>query len=67
MLQLLDPRYGFKLSNAEGKSVDHYCMVKPIPGIMVLFPGWLVHQVHPFHGTGERISIAFNILPARGF
>ncbi len=66
MLEFLDPRYGFKLTNTEGKSVDDHCLVKPLPGIMVMFPGWLVHQVHPFHGDGERISIAFNILSTRG-
>ena len=65
-LSELLPRDGFKLTNTEGKSVDEHCLVKPLPGIMVMFPGWLVHQVHPFHGDGERISIAFNILSPRG-
>ena len=26
-----------------------------------MFPGWLNHFVNPFKGTGERISIAFNL------
>lgn len=30
------------------------------PGQLVLFPSWLLHEVKPFHGAGERITIAFN-------
>jgi uncharacterized protein (TIGR02466 family) len=29
-------------------------------GQLVIFPSWLMHQVTPFHGDGERITIAFN-------
>lgn len=29
-------------------------------GQLVLFPSWLMHQVTPFYGDGERITIAFN-------
>lgn len=29
-------------------------------GQLVLFPSWLVHQVMPFYGEGERITVAFN-------
>lgn len=30
------------------------------PGQLVLFPSWLMHEVLPFEGEGERITIAFN-------
>jgi uncharacterized protein (TIGR02466 family) len=30
------------------------------PGQLVLFPSWLLHEVKPFEGDGERITIAFN-------
>jgi uncharacterized protein (TIGR02466 family) len=30
------------------------------PGQLVLFPSWVQHEVLPFFGTGERITIAFN-------
>jgi uncharacterized protein (TIGR02466 family) len=30
------------------------------PGQLVLFPSWLLHQVLPFYGEGERITVAFN-------
>ena len=36
--------------------------VKPEDGLMVLFPGWLNHYVHPYYGPAERISIAFNMM-----
>jgi len=30
------------------------------PGQLVLFPSWLQHEVLPFYGEDERITIAFN-------
>jgi uncharacterized protein (TIGR02466 family) len=30
------------------------------PGQLVLFPSWVNHEVFPFSGNGERITIAFN-------
>lgn len=30
------------------------------PGQLVLFPSWLLHQVLPFYGDKERITVAFN-------
>lgn len=30
------------------------------PGQLVLFPSWLSHDVLPFYGSDERITIAFN-------
>lgn len=30
------------------------------PGQLVLFPSWVLHEVKPFEGEGERITIAFN-------
>ncbi len=29
-------------------------------GELILFPSWLVHQVMPFYGENERITVAFN-------
>jgi hypothetical protein len=28
---------------------------------MLVFPAWIEHSVHPFHGEGYRISIAINV------
>jgi hypothetical protein len=30
------------------------------PGQLVLFPSWAIHQVMPYPGEGERITVAFN-------
>jgi uncharacterized protein (TIGR02466 family) len=30
------------------------------PGQLVLFPSWVLHDVKPFEGEGERVTIAFN-------
>lgn len=35
--------------------------IKPIAGLMVLFPAWLSHSVEPWDGSGSRISVAMNI------
>jgi uncharacterized protein (TIGR02466 family) len=32
----------------------------PSEGMMILFPSFLGHSVHPFTGQGKRITIAFN-------
>ncbi|MES1955947.1 TIGR02466 family protein [Salinisphaera hydrothermalis] len=33
----------------------------PRAGLLMLFPGWLHHQVRPYLGSTQRISIAFNL------
>lgn len=30
------------------------------PGQLVMFPSWVLHQVLPYHGPRERITVAFN-------
>ncbi|MGV7211528.1 TIGR02466 family protein [Oxalobacteraceae bacterium A2-2] len=34
--------------------------IRPQPGMLVLFPAWLLHAVDPFHGPRPRVSVAFN-------
>ncbi|MDP9008001.1 MAG: 2OG-Fe(II) oxygenase family protein [Pseudomonadota bacterium] len=29
-------------------------------GQLVMFPSWVLHDVKPFEGEGERITVAFN-------
>jgi len=36
-------------------------LVRPEPGLMILFPSYLPHMVFPHNGTRPRISIAFNL------
>tara|TARA_Y100000114_G_scaffold82376_1_gene76049 strand:- start:218 stop:979 length:762 start_codon:yes stop_codon:yes gene_type:complete len=34
--------------------------ITPAPGLMLMFPSYLLHTVYPFIGEGERRCIAFN-------
>lgn len=34
--------------------------IVPMPGLLVLFPSYLAHEVTPFFGKGKRVCIAFN-------
>lgn len=63
-LELLDPRMGPNMVGIPDSLFEVRYSIPPKEGLMVLFPSWLVHHVHPFIGTGERISVAFNILPS---
>ncbi|MFT7394057.1 MAG: hypothetical protein ACI83Y_001732 [Candidatus Azotimanducaceae bacterium] len=35
--------------------------VSPEDGILVMFPGFLTHYVHPYRGTRPRVSVSFNV------
>jgi uncharacterized protein (TIGR02466 family) len=60
-LELLDPRAGVNMLRLEQGLFGGRYLVDAMPGLMVLFPSWLKHMVHPFSGSGERISISFNV------
>ncbi len=68
-LELLDPRgagpamYAPLLAFAGpgGLSVGATETIRPKAGRIVIFPAWLYHQVRPYRGGGQRISIAFNL------
>jgi hypothetical protein len=59
---LEDPRPVAAAALIPGFDFGYRERIEPEPGLMLIFPSWNVHMVHPFHGDGERISIAFNIL-----
>ena len=61
-LELFDPRPGAALHYREGSNLYGRFLLDPHPGQVVLFPGWVQHQVHPYRGTEPRVSIAFNVL-----
>ena len=42
---------------------SEFAAIRPVPGLLVLFPSYFYHRIVPFRG-GERISIAFNLIPA---
>ena len=66
-LEFLDPRGPVPLMNAPhlrmsgNLSAGATEKVVPTAGRMVIFPARLLHQVRPYRGTAERISIAFNL------
>lgn len=71
ILELRDPRPGVEMVPAPGWPFGHPLRIEPETGLMVLFPSWLYHLVHPYEGDRPRISIAFNVavpapVPARG-
>lgn len=45
------------LSGAYAPNVRH---LRLEPGQLVLFPSWVLHDVKPFEGAGERITVSFN-------
>ncbi len=72
-LQLSDPRMPMvrmtaptlRLKDQNGIAQKSEPTMRPATGLIVMFPSWLQHAVRPFHGTGTRISVAINLIPAR--
>ena len=62
-LELLDPREAAHYIQVSRSVTDNKCFMNNEPGLMILFPGWLRHMVHPHGSEDARISIAFNALP----
>jgi uncharacterized protein (TIGR02466 family) len=63
-LELNDPRPAATIAGGErykGFTFGQGLVIDPAPGMLVAFPGWLQHFVHPFFGQGERISLAINV------
>ena len=59
--RMLAPHLGFVMPGIVSVGINE--MVQPKVGRMVIFPAWLLHQVRPYHGTAQRVSIAFNFSP----
>lgn len=68
-LEFMDPRgpapamYAPHLAFAlpGGLSVGTNQTIVPKAGRLVMFPAWVLHQVRPYRGAAQRISIAFNL------
>ena len=68
-LEFMDPRgpgpamYAPNLAFATpgGLSLGANETMPPRAGRLVLFPAWLLHQVRPYRGKAERVSIALNL------
>ena len=44
-----------------GRSVGASELIRPVAGMLMMFPSWLSHGVRPYTGPGVRISIAMNL------
>ena len=68
-LEFMDPRGPLPAMNAPhlgyampgGLTGGATERIRPKAGRLVMFPSWMIHQVRPYHGAAERISIAFNL------
>ena len=60
-LELRDPRPGAVFGRLPAFMFGTPLTIRPQPGMLVAFPAWIEHWVHPYFGGGERISIAVNI------
>lgn len=58
--EFIDPRPHAEMSALPGEAIGRPMTIQPLNGRMILFPSWLYHQVNPYHGEAERISISFN-------
>jgi uncharacterized protein (TIGR02466 family) len=61
LLELLDPRESANYIQVPNTILDARMFIENRPGRLVLFPSWVKHMVHPFIGSGVRISIACNV------
>jgi len=61
LLELLDPRESANCIQVPNTILDQRALIENVPGKMILFPSWANHMVHPFVGSGVRISIANNV------
>ena len=60
VLEFLDPRAGVEAVRTPGDPYGMPVRVVPEPGLLVIFPSWLYHWVHPYDGQTPRIAISFN-------
>ena len=59
----IDPRPGPHGGPLPTHAFNRPLIIDPEPGMLLMFPGWLLHYVHPYRGTTPRVSIAFNLGP----
>ena len=61
VLEFLDPRAGVEAVTAPGDPYGEPLRVWPEAGLLVVFPSWLYHWVHPYAGQTPRIAVSFNV------
>ena len=61
--EMFDPMMhapSLKFGGDDGLSAGSAETIRPRPGLMFLFPSFLLHAVRPYRGDRLRISVAFN-------
>ncbi len=58
--------FGQPPDHYHGKTQPELALEKPRQGLLVLFPSYFYHRTIAFDAPGQRISIAFDVLPFRG-
>lgn len=53
--------YFFFVKDPENELSKSYYDIPPQPGLLLMWPAWLYHEVPPNHSTDPRISIVFNL------
>ena len=65
-LEFVDPRRS-SLELPELPALQSRVRVRPKTGALVIFPGYLQHFVHPYHGQAPRVSLAANAVVSLGY
>ena len=60
-IEFVDPRNLVAAHPLPGDPFSSEVRIRPETGMMLMFPGWLKHFVHPYQGSRPRISISFNV------
>ena len=60
-IELRDPSPAACFARMPGFNTGQPMLIRPQAGMMLVFPAWIEHSVHPFYGEGHRISIAINV------
>ncbi|NQW09997.1 MAG: hypothetical protein HQ481_08990 [Alphaproteobacteria bacterium] len=61
LIEFVDPRPGPHGGPLPTHAFHTPLTIQPEAGMMLVFPAWLLHFVHPYHGTEPRVSVAFNM------
>jgi uncharacterized protein (TIGR02466 family) len=61
-IEFIDPRGCCELAPTTGLAHGSSIWIGPVDGMLLIFPSYLQHYVHPYFGTGERVTLAFNSL-----
>ncbi len=59
-LEFIDPRNRVSMLATPGVDARDSLRMRPENGVLVIFPSWMYHYVHPYNGKRPRISIACN-------